>query len=309
MQLSRLIRLLPFILCGVLAVAALGAWLGALHWLGDILALVIDYYLLMALPFLLFALWQRRWRLAGLATTILLLSGAQLLSHPRISPQPTGERELRVLVYNIYHLNEDLDAVVATVRASDADIVFLMEYSDAVHQQIGAAFADYPYQLIRPSRFTMGLALLSRLPFEASEVHRTETTRIPIYEAQMRLNGQPFTLVGGHPWPPQLRWGALHRVQMAAISQVAALAPPPRLIVGDFNAAPWSYVTRQLAEQARVLPIRAPVDLTKTWRPLPLFGLPVDQVLVGAEWEVLAQRYGDPGGSDHVPLIVDLALE
>ncbi|NJM05755.1 endonuclease/exonuclease/phosphatase family protein [Candidatus Gracilibacteria bacterium] len=294
----------------IVGIAAVGAWLGPLHWLGDILALVIDYYFLLAGLLLLLALWQRRWRAVGLAATILVLTSVQLTSHPRVTPAalPQGARELRVLVYNIYYLNEDLDAVVASVKASDADIVFLMEYSEAIHEQIGAAFADYPYQLIRPSRFTMGLALLSRLPFEATEVHRNEETRIPIYEVRMRLNGDPFTLVGGHPWPPQLRWGALHRSQMAAISQVAAQATAPRLIVGDFNAVPWSYTIRQLVEQADVLPIRQPVDLTKTWRPLPFFGLPVDHVLVSPEWQVLVQSYGAPGGSDHVPMIVDLAL-
>jgi endonuclease/exonuclease/phosphatase (EEP) superfamily protein YafD len=294
----------------IVGIGAVGAWLGGLHWLGDILALVVDYYLLAAALLLLAFLWGRSWRLAGVAALVMALAGAQLFAHPRVAPAapPAAERSLRLLVFNIYFMNEDLDAVVATVRRYDPDVVFLMEYSDAVQQQIEGAFAAYPYRLIRPSRFTMGLALFSRIPIEEAEVHRGEETRIPVYEVRMRVDGKPFTFVGGHPWPPQLRWGALHRSQMEAITSVAASAAPPLLIAGDFNAAPWSHTMGRLAEQARALPIRRGLDLTKTWRPLPGFGLPIDHVLVTPEWQVLSQEYGPPGGSDHAPMIVDLRL-
>lgn len=293
----------------IVGAASGGAWLGGIHWLGDILALAVDYYIVAALLLLILAR-GRVWRWTAIAAVIVVLGGAQLIGHPRVAPlgPPAVERSLRLLVYNIYYLNEDLDAVVAVVRQYNPDVVFLMEYSDAVQERIEPAFADYPYRLIRPSRLTMGLALFSRIPIEAAEVHRNEQTRIPIYEARLRAGDRPFSFVGGHPWPPQLRWGALHRSQMQAITEVAAGAAPPLLVAGDFNAAPWSYTMRRLAEQGQVLPIRRSFDLTKTWRPLPGFGLPLDYVLVSDEWQVLAQEYGPLGGSDHVPMIVDLRL-
>ena len=289
---------------------AAGAWLGRLHWLGDPLALVVDYYLGAALLLLLACGWRRAWRWAGIAALIVCLAGTQLVSHPRVEPvaPPAAERTVRLLVYNLYHLNPDLDTVVATVRRYDPDIVFLMEYSDAVQQRIEPAFADYPHRMIRPSRFTMGLALFSRLPIEAAEVHRAQETRIPVFEVRLLADGETFTFVGGHPWPPQLRWGALHRSQMEALIQVAAAAEPPLLVAGDFNAAPWSHTVRDLAEQAEVRLVRRSFDLTKMFHPIPGFRLPLDHALVSQEWQVLGLEHGLRGGSDHVPLIIDLRL-
>jgi endonuclease/exonuclease/phosphatase (EEP) superfamily protein YafD len=294
----------------MVGLTATGAWLGKLHWLGDTLALVVDYALGVALGLLLVFGWQRAWRWAGIAALIVGLAGVQVASSPRVAPgaRPSAEHSVRLLIYNLYHLNPDLDAVVATVQRYDPDIVFLMEYSDAVQGQIEGAFAAYPHRLIRPSRLTMGLALFSRLPIEGAEVHRAEETRIPIFEVRLRVGSERFTFVGGHPWPPQLQWGALHRSQMAAITRVAVAAEQPLVVAGDFNAAPWSHTVRELAAQAEVRLVRRGLDFTRSFQPFPGFGLPLDHVLVSQEWQVFALEYGPPGGSDHTPLIVDLSL-
>lgn len=310
---TRSTRSMQYILTGCLGsigIAAAGAWLGAWHWIGDILALPVAYYLLAALVLMGVFLHQRAWRQVAVAGSLLLLTSYQLTSYPHVQPvsQPTVQPNLRVLVYNIYYQNTDLAAVVDVVTQYDPDVVFLMEYSEAVQQQIEASFAGYPYRLVQPSRMTMGLALFSRVPIADVTVHRTEATRIPVYQAQLQLAGQSISFVGGHPWPPQLRWGALHRRQMQEIIRVAELASPPLIVAGDFNAVPWSATMRRLAAHAEVRPIRQAFDLTSTWRPIPGFGLALDHVLVSAEWQVLAQQYGPPGGSDHVPLIVDLYL-
>jgi endonuclease/exonuclease/phosphatase (EEP) superfamily protein YafD len=168
-----------------------------------------------------------------------------------------------------------------------------MEYSDAVQQRIEPAFADYPHRLIRTSRLTMGLALFSRLPIEGAEVHRGEETRIPVFELRLRTDDGAFTFVGGHPWPPQLQWAGLHRSQMEAITRVAAAAAPPLVVAGDFNAAPWSHTMRELAEHSQVRLVRRGLDLTKTFYPLPGFGLPLDHVLVSDGWRVLTLDLGE----------------
>jgi endonuclease/exonuclease/phosphatase (EEP) superfamily protein YafD len=293
----------------LIGMATLGARAGALHWVGDTLALVTDYLFWAALLLFLICLRHRAWRPALASALVLLLSAAQLLGHPRVVPVPAAEApQLRLLVYNLYYRNDDLPTVLELVRHYDPDVVFLMEYSDAIQQQIETSFAAYPHRLIRTSRFTMGLALFSRLPIEAVQIHRTDETRIPVFEAQLQLGADSFSFVGGHPWPPQPRWGDLHRRQMQAIGGVAAGAPPPRIVAGDFNAAPWSYSLRQLAEQADVRLVRRHLDVSKTWQPLPGIGLPLDHVLVSEEWRVLSRQYGPAGGSDHRPLIFDLSL-
>jgi endonuclease/exonuclease/phosphatase (EEP) superfamily protein YafD len=219
-----------------------------------------------------------------------------------------GDRDLRLLVYNIYHLNPDPQGIVAEVERYDPDVIFLMEYSSAIQAQIEPQLADYPHRLIRPSRWTMGLALFSRVPLADAQIYRFEGTRIPIFQVEMQVADQPVIFVGGHPWPPLGRWGPLHRAQVAEIQRVAAQAAPPLIVAGDFNASPWSHAMQNLARLAGVADARRGFGLSKTWRPLPGVGLPLDHVLVSPEWTVLTYAYGNPGGSDHVPLVLDLRL-
>jgi endonuclease/exonuclease/phosphatase (EEP) superfamily protein YafD len=295
-----------------ITLAVLGAQLGAYHWAGDLLALGVDSWLWNALFALVAYVRARNWRWAALAMAALFLGGSQLASTTHAMTAPSAAArvapDVRILVYNIYYQNPDLAAVVAEVKRHDPDVVFLMEYSYDVQQRIEASFVDYPYRLIQPSRFTMGLALFSRIPFDETEVHRAEATRIPVYQVRMRIDGRPFTLVGGHPWPPQPQWGQLHRDQMLEITRVAAGVSDPLIVAGDFNAAPWSFIMRQLGERAAVRQARPQFDLSKTWFLAPFVGLPLDHVLVSDAWQVLAHTYGAPGGSDHVPLVVDLCL-
>ncbi|NJN19395.1 MAG: endonuclease/exonuclease/phosphatase family protein [Oscillochloris sp.] len=305
----RLLRRLPIILVSALLIASLGAQLGALHWFGDFLAMVADYYVLIAICLLAWFGMRRQWRWALLAGGLMLFNGWYVLDYARATAQPdAGGQEVRLLVYNIYHQNPDPAQIVAEVQHHNPDIVFLMEYSDAIQQQIEGAFSDYPYRLIRPSRMTMGLALFSRYPFEATTIHRAEATRIPVFEVDIRLNNRIVSFVGGHPWPPQPRWGALHRSQVAAISTVAEQAGRPLIVAGDFNAAPWTHSMRGLAERSQVRHIRGPLDLTKTWLIAPPFGLPLDHVLISDEWQVQAYTYGNPSGSDHLPLVIDMRV-
>jgi endonuclease/exonuclease/phosphatase (EEP) superfamily protein YafD len=294
----------------LLTSVALLANTGSIHWFGDLLAAFAIYIFGALVLLLLIGIWQRRWRWAITLGAAALLTLFTMLAIPVTgAPQPAATPPtLRLLVYNIYHLNPDLAAVVAEVERADADLVFLMEYSDAIQQQIEPAFSAYPYRLIEPSRFTMGLALFSRFPLEQAVVQRNPATRIPIFDVTVRVAETTVHFVGGHPWPPQLRWGQLHRDQMADITAVAAQAAHPLIVAGDFNAAPWSFVLADLAAQANLRHVRQQFDWRSTWSSLPLVGLQLDHVLVSPEWHIHAYEHGNAGGSDHVPLIIDLRL-
>ena len=89
---------------------------------------------------------------------------------------------------------------------------------------------------------------------------------------------------------------------------MAAQATHPLIVAGDFNASQWSYAMQNLSQQARVANILRLFDFTKTSSPFPLLGLPIDHVLVSPDWEVAQVQYGDKGGSDHLPIVVDLTL-
>ncbi|MEM8533577.1 MAG: endonuclease/exonuclease/phosphatase family protein, partial [Chloroflexota bacterium] len=295
----------------VAGLASIAARLGVLHWIGDIFALFIDTYFWLSLAGLIGFVLLRNWRWSTIAGLIFALNASSLIGYLPVNQRvdASSQRDVRLFVYNMYYANDDLDGVLEEIARHDPDVVFLMEYSYAIQREIESRFADYPYRVIEPSQITMGLALFSRIPLGEAQVHRFVETRIPIYQVEMEIADQTVTFVGGHPWPPIGRWGQLHRAQMADITDIAAQSTAPLIVAGDFNASQWSYAVQDLAQAARVADAQRGFGFQKTWFLSPVFGLPLDHVLVSGEWTVLDYSQGEAGGSDHVPLIVDLRLE
>ncbi|MDZ7705776.1 MAG: endonuclease/exonuclease/phosphatase family protein [Trueperaceae bacterium] len=299
------------VLTAALALVTLSARLGRWYWAADLLALFHDVYLVAALALLVGLLSFRRWTWAGVAALTLLVNGGLLAPYlPVERVRAADDRfDLRLYVHNLYYANDNVDAVLRDIEEHDPDVLFFMEYSHEMGAGLEPYLTPYPYRLIEPSRRTMGLALYSRVPFRDAESLRFPDTRIPIFRVTFEVGGEALHFVGAHPWPPIGRWGPLHRAQMADITEVAAATPHPLVVAGDFNASPWSFAVGRLEHRADLRDAQHGFGFRKTWYLGPVPMLPLDHVLVSDEIKVSAFRHGDRGGSDHVPLILDLTVD
>jgi endonuclease/exonuclease/phosphatase (EEP) superfamily protein YafD len=79
-------------------------------------------------------------------------------------------------------------------------------------------------------------------------------------------------------------------------------------VAGDFNAAPWSFVLRQLQQAADVQDTRRGFGGLTTWAGPPLVHLSLDHVFASDELAVQNYQHGQHGGSDHLSIIVDFAI-
>lgn len=306
-------RLGVVVVCALVVVAGVLTVLGRLgrvHWVFDWMALAHHYYLAFGLVLLLILLWMRRWRWVVGAAVVVVMNGWLLAPYlPTASvAESESERTIRLLVYNMYFANWQLEQAVHDVELYEADIVFIMEYSFHIQEAIESHFSEYEYRLIEPSHGTTGLALFSHIPIAYAEVHQRRETRIPIFEVEFVDGERPFTLVAGHSWPPVPELGEMNRAQMGDITAVAAAAPHPLIVAGDFNASVWSYLVRNLANAAAVADAHRGYWFQPTWQLNPWLQLPLDHIFVSQEWQVLNYQHGGPGGSDHDILVVDLAL-
>jgi endonuclease/exonuclease/phosphatase (EEP) superfamily protein YafD len=306
----KLIKKILVGLASLLLFLSIVAWLGFVNWVADVVALFVPYFAGGTAVFLLVFASLRHRTGVVLAGSALLLNLIPLIGYLPLNQTAAASQpaDLRLMVYNIYFRNNDLDAIIAGIKAYDPDIVFLMEYSFAIQGQIEAKLVDYPYRLIEPSRGTSGLALFSRVPLTASEVYRFEGTRIPVIEVTFDVAGEAVTLVGGHPCPPIDRWANLHALQVGDVQRVAAQAEKPLIVAGDFNAAPWSFVLRQLQQAADVQDTRRGFGGLTTWAGPPLVHLSLDHVFASDELAVQNYQHGQHGGSDHLSIIVDFAI-
>lgn len=288
----------------------LAAFTGRFSWWGDLIATLLDYWLLPVVLLVAIYAWRRAWVPFGIGMLLLLLGATYLLVFPRAATlSDGGEPDLRLMVFNMYYDNREIEALTAEIRAYDPDIIFLMEYANPIRAEIEAEFEDYVHTVIEPSRRTMGLALFSRVPLEDATVHRAADTRIPIYDIDFEIDGEMVTFIGAHPWPPDPRWAGLNREQIRDVVEIAeANADLPLIVAGDFNAPPAAYMMRELARRSETGFVRGWFDNSKTFFLGNLIRLPLDHILVSDQWVVTHFEYGDRVGSDHLPLIIDLRL-
>jgi len=93
-------------------------------------------------------------------------------------------------------------------------------------------------------------------------------------------------------------------------SGAAAAAPGGRaVLVGDLNLTPWSPRFGRLLAESGLADTSLQRPFATSWRsPLPFVELALDHFLASPGLRVPCNRLGPDVGSDHLPLIVDVAL-
>jgi endonuclease/exonuclease/phosphatase (EEP) superfamily protein YafD len=248
------------------------------------------------------------------ATAALAAAALALVVGPRGIPrrQPGARGPiLRLLTVNVYAGQADAEAIVARVRQSGADVLFVQELAaDAVIRLKKAGLEDLlPYTRLELRGGSRGSGIYSRFPL--SEGPPLAPTFMAQPTALLELpGGEAVDLVCVHPCPPTMRrWGGTARWR----AELAVLPPPgavPRVLAGDFNATLDHAAFRDVlglgyADAA----LETGNALTPTWGP-PGKGavLTLDHVLADRSCAVLACSVHKIPGSDHRAVYAEIQL-
>jgi endonuclease/exonuclease/phosphatase (EEP) superfamily protein YafD len=231
-------------------------------------------------------------------------------------PRPVeadGAPRLRVFTANIYSLNPDMAGLAAEMRAADADVVVLQELSPrnlAALERLGTLDA-YPHRSLSPRSDTFGTAILSRLRLVDDDVH--DVAGSPMARGTVLLGDRKVRVYCVHTKAPFGPYGLIHwRDQLAALTETLDGEARPLIVAGDFNATGRQRRFRSLLGKGlRDVHVEAGRGWARTWpnhyRPVPALAR-IDHVLVSHDFAVLAVGEGEGRGSDHRPVMVDLAL-
>ncbi len=273
----------------------LGGYLGALHPLGDSLAVfrlqaagllaVMSAFALMAGA----VRWGRIGMLMGL-----LAGGVPVVWAYGTTPAPGGD--LRLYQKNMLYRNDALPDLAADIRAAAPDAVTLQEVSQANLALLNDLAPDFPHQLRCDEPGAGGGAVLTRLmPVPGGEFCAPGL-------AAMQVQGPkgPLWLVSIHlRWP----WPHNQAAQVQALLPVLEELQGPVVMAGDFNMVRWSWAFSALTATARTK-AAGPVFGSYTGF-APWLVLPIDHVTAPGGGRVMAR---DGLGSDHLGLLADLAL-
>ena len=310
-----------------LSAFTLGALLGHFHWLLDVLShFHLQYAALLGLCLAASLLLRARilalCLLPALLVNLFLLAPffvprsdatavvASSQSTRQSTSQSTTPYTLSVMTLNVYMDNRDYSAISDYLREEAADVVMLSENKPALMRVLKETLSDlYPHIYDESTRGTYGLALLSRYPFEAARSVPLGRRGRRLIEVTLR--GQtPVTLFGAHPLPPLgSRWAERRNDELIAVERLIQQSAKPVVLLGDFNASPWSYPLKQLVETTGLRFANLGLGIRPTWSyQSVLLSAPIDHILVSPEWQVRAYEVGREVGSDHLPVMAELVL-
>jgi endonuclease/exonuclease/phosphatase (EEP) superfamily protein YafD len=288
----------------VLLFGLLGEW----FWLLDLLNHFRVPLLITAPLGLGMALLARRWRLVALGAVQLVWLAVDVAPLYLADDPPTGT-PLIVEVYNVNRTAGDPVRVARQLAASDADVIGLLEVDAGWFAALKAALTRWPHRLERHRADNFGLALYSRHPMTAKVAHPSE---YPIIQAEVHLPNQAVGVALVHPPPPVSKAAAAVRDRAFEAYGVPLDALPPKaMLMGDFNATPWSRPLKALLHREKLREARdlAGAGLQGTWiagTALPTW-LPIDHVLVRGLGVTQFERL-DENGSDHRPVRAALVV-
>jgi len=295
----------------VAIVGSLMGHLGALWWFFDLGSHFRLQYLGILMAGGAVFLLAREWIWAGTAGLFAIVNAASILPfYDPPLPPPAGEAPLRVLVFNLLSYNSHYRQVQDYLRAQSPDLLLLLEVDSAWARALGELSPQFPHQFQAPREDNFGIAILSRIPFDDVRSLDLSPIGIPSIEAQVQWGGHSIVIVGTHPVPPGGAAAArLRDGQLSDLGRRLGGRAGPRLLLGDLNATAWSHPFQQLLRDSGLRDSMRGFGLQPTWLgPFGLFRLAIDHILVSPEFTVCRREVGPGLGSDHRPLIAELAL-
>lgn len=304
------LSVLPVLVCLILV----GPWLipafahfsGIGHRWVDIIAQFTAPALIGSLVATLMVAAMKRPPLMIVALAALMICVAAVL--PQAEPaRGSPDRAAPVLtVYsaNLHAENGDVEAIAASIRQADPDIIILIEVSPAAFAARPQILANYPHQMasetVVPPGARGSVIIASRYPLTPVNMPRDQLSAL---HALADTPMGPLHLVGVHmtrPWPFEYQWGQIIQAEMLA-GRLEGVAEPI-LVAGDFNAVSSARIGRQIKAQTGLTPAGAwpgtwPTDLP-SW-----LGLSIDHQWRSDDLVFLSRQIGKQTGSDHYPVV------
>lgn len=221
-----------------------------------------------------------------------------------------GHANLKLLHANVYSSNDQYERLFDLIEAEQPDVIFLQEFTPAWQARCKRLRDGYPFNYSVPSQGNFGIAMFSRIALDSVTHVDSPPLQYPTILATMTVGGTPLTLINTHPTNPLTR--SLYEARNEHLESVASMAnqaPGAVILTGDLNSSVWSRPYRNLEETTGLRNTRRGFGIQPTWPTfMPFAMIAIDHALVSDDITVVGTRTGARIGSDHLPLIVELAI-
>lgn len=295
---------------GFVSSVLIGVAAGSLHWSFDLAAQFLLPAIVVAGGAMLVAA-VCRWPVTAGAGLVGVVA-AYLAAMPfTTAPAPVAAEALRfkVLLFNVWHRNGRLADVRRMVEEQNPDIVVFVETTPHIRAGLQPLEALYPYRFDCLSIGRCDIAIFARSRLTSPAVKNTaDPERSPLVQIDTDIAGCKLKLFATHmtrPFPNRPWWA--QRAQAEEIAGDVGAWPGAKLVLGDFNAAPWGYVMRTIAERGNVSVLTGGGGTWPSALP-PQLRIPIDNMLAGPGLSFVSRQVMPQIGSDHLPVVAVIAV-
>ena len=271
------------------------------------LRLQFVFLLVLGVIFLRFR--SRIWLLLGLLA--ITLNGLQVYPFyfPRVQPN-TGTSNFRILLSNVFQINDNYDSVSKLIQEEDPAMVVLVELTAAWNDALAADLAKYPYRATKVMQGDFGIGVFSKHPIANQRIVAFTDESPPAVVLDLLYEQKTIRVVAVHTWPPiTLRNFRIRNQDLERIATVIAEERMPTILAGDLNITSLSPYFQDLIHNAALIDPRVGRGLIPTCPTfLPILWVPFDHILHTKDISLTDFRRGPYVGSDHFPLIADFKL-
>lgn len=254
----------------------------------------------------------RNARRAALAALVLAGLHAALIGSWHISAPPpavAGALEapsLRVLTFNMFGDATDVTALSALLGAEEPDLISLTEVTGSSRTALQGSLAQSHPHMMSTGTKPSDITLFSRFPLR--NVQTMGSAGVPLVRIEIETRAGPVEVFSLHP-PTPLHGLRMRDRHLELAADQAASAGIPAILMGDFNVTPYSPSFRRLLERSGLVDTGRGRNWEATWLSrFPLFGLPIDHILVSPEITVAERKVMGWLGSDHRPVLAELRV-
>ncbi len=215
---------------------------------------------------------------------------------------------LRILLANVLINNSRYDSLGELIHRVNPDIVGLVEFSEEWEVGTRSLAKEFPYRIEAPNG-SRGLALWSKLPLLTSDpVARPTRLGWPFLHATFAFAGVTRNLWLLHPAAPFSRNDEDENFgEFRAIADRIRATGGSTVLLGDLNTTDGSPHFAAFLDKTRLKDSRLGFGRQATWPVGSPYKIAIDHVFVSDDFQVIDRHRELSIGSDHLPILVDLA--
>lgn len=298
---------------GLACTATVAGFAAGYHWFLSLFSHFHAQYFVTLLIIAPLLLWTGRSLIGivylGAAAVNLLVVLPYYAADTHAKDQTSG-RSLRAVFLNANAWNREYLRIHRFIVDTNPDIVVLVEATPALLHALLPLQDRLKYAVKHPRQDPWGIALLSHHPIVRSEIYYLGGISTPSLSVTLSIDTRRVTVHGVHLANPlnrrqaEAQWAQIRDLRHRFEAMQTNL-----ILLGDFNTTPWSMQFTELLKTGVLRDSAHMSEVGPTW-PSNFFPLsiPIDHCLVSSNIEVLKRQVGEDVGSDHLPLVLDLAL-